>query len=53
MNHEEGEQFPAVLEMVKMIKNSNDSIGRDVGVRSDEKIEIRVLEERMRCCKKW
>lgn len=44
MNHKDAEEYTAVLEMVKDIKCSNDSIGRAIGIRLDTEISKRVRE---------
>lgn len=45
MNPEGAEEYAAVMQMVKTIKNSNDSLSQAIGVRLDEDIAIRVRAE--------
>lgn len=45
MNSEGTEEYAAVMEMVKTIKKSNDSLSQSIGVRLDEEIARRVRAE--------
>ena len=44
MNREGAEEYAAVLQMVKVIKNSNDSLSQATGVRQCSEIARRVRQ---------